>query len=26
MTNLDYVYGVVIPKAELIKEMIIDNE
>ncbi len=26
MTNLDYVYGVVIPKAETIKEMIIDNE
>ena len=26
MTSLDYVYGVVIPKAERIKEMIIDNE
>jgi rod shape-determining protein MreC len=26
MTNLDYVYGVVVPKAETIKEMIIDNE
>ena len=26
MTNLDYVYGVVIPDAETIKEMIIDNE
>ena len=26
MTNLDYVYGVVIPKAETIKEMIIYNE
>ena len=26
MTNLDYVYGVVIPKAETIKDMIIDNE
>ena len=26
MTNLDYVYGVVIPRAETIKEMIIDNE
>jgi rod shape-determining protein MreC len=26
MTNLDYVYGIVIPKAEVIKEMIIENE
>jgi rod shape-determining protein MreC len=26
MTNLDYVYGIVIPKAEAIKEMIIENE
>jgi rod shape-determining protein MreC len=26
MTNLDYVYGVVIPKAETIKKMIIGNE
>jgi rod shape-determining protein MreC len=26
MTNLDYVYGVVIPRAETIKKMIFDNE
>ena len=26
MTNLNYVYGVVIPNAETIKEMISDNE